>query len=276
MNNTLRKIIATALPVIFTGGAGYWLWTGAAKPAANPPDAPATPPLVQPQPPICEPVAPPDGSGVIAIPPALSSTEPENPPAAAAGMLPLSLAIEDARELSSAPFATQFFAAGGFFRRLMMAADSLAHGERPLAALDFLLPPAQFEAVKNADGHYVASPQSIARFQGAVDAYCSIDPAAAAKWYRSVKPLFLEAYHALGYTDDDFEALLRQAAETVLTTPECTSDPILFPTGQPGGFRYLDPALERLNDAQKLLLRLGADNFSRVKNQTAMILNELN
>jgi len=62
---------------------------------------------------------------------------------------------------------------------------------------------------------------------------------------------------------DNFHSVLIRAIDKVLAAPDASGDLILI---RPKVyFQFADPALEKLPDSHKLLLRMGPDNAAKIK-----------
>jgi len=111
---------------------------------------------------------------------------------------------------------------------------------------------------------------STRRFSLYVDLLRSVDTDSLVEWYVELKPLINEAYSELGYPDDDFTEVLQSTITRVLDM-ELPKEPIelVRPSVM---FRYKNAEIESLDDADKLLLRLGKDNLLVIKS----ILLEIN
>jgi hypothetical protein len=78
-----------------------------------------------------------------------------------------------------------------------------------------------------------------------------------------MKPLIDQAYSELGYPDENFTEVLHDAITKVLDMeiPKDSLD-LVRPSVM---FRYKDAEVEALDDADKLLLRLGKENLLVIK-----------
>ena len=85
----------------------------------------------------------------------------------------------------------------------------------------------------------------------------------AVQLYRAYYPLLQQAYEELGEGPSDFNQVVIDTLTNLLATPEPKQEPILIRTSVL--YKYLDPALERLPNSQKLMLRLGTENRASVK-----------
>ncbi|MDC2964473.1 DUF3014 domain-containing protein, partial [Gammaproteobacteria bacterium] len=123
-----------------------------------------------------------------------------------------------------------------------------------------------FVAREIEEGIFEIDFRSYQRFDKIADAIYSIDANRAARLYLTIKPLISEAYKELGYLENDFDAVILSALESVLATPELPGRVLLKrPVVM---YEYLDPEYEALNGFQKLILRTGPRN-SRLLKQKA-------
>ena len=83
------------------------------------------------------------------------------------------------------------------------------------------------------------------------------------QWYGELKPLIDQAYAELGYPEEDFTDKLQNAITKVLDMEipkeqlELSRPSVMY--------KYKDESLESLDDAEKLLLRLGKENLLVIK-----------
>ncbi|WP_448568730.1 DUF3014 domain-containing protein [Thalassotalea ganghwensis] len=101
------------------------------------------------------------------------------------------------------------------------------------------------------------------RFSLYVDLLRTLDSDLLVQWYFELKPLLDEAYAELGYPDEEFTLVLHDAITRVLDM-EIPKEPIelVRPSVM---YKFKDSSLERLPDADKLLLRIGRDNLLVIK-----------
>lgn len=176
---------------------------------------------------------------------------------------------------SDSPFWAKLLAQTTPAMRLVKVIDAFANGERPLDPLDFLHVQTPFTARRNAEGTWVATAESYARYQTAVDFVDSLDPQKVAEWFEMAEPVLQQCCKKLGYQDKNIRQLLTEAFNTILTTPKFDFDPQLVPTGTDGIYHFADPVFEQLNDAQKLLVRLGPANCAKLQAKCSDIADAL-
>ena len=101
------------------------------------------------------------------------------------------------------------------------------------------------------------------RFSLYVDLLRTVDTETLVNWYFELKPLVDEAYRELGYPEEDFTDILQDAITKVLDMEipkerlELVRPSVMF--------QFKDEKFEGLDDADKLMLRLGKDNLLVIK-----------
>jgi hypothetical protein len=161
------------------------------------------------------------------------------------------------KQLTSHPRIAAWLATDGLIRTFTVAVENVASGSTPAERLRVWRPSSGFETIARGRDLHIA-PRSYARYDDLADAAASIDAAAAARLYATLKPRIEEAYRDLGYPDTPFDRTLERAIVSLLRTPASDAPARLEPKGI--GYGYVDPALEGLTAAQKQLLRMGPRN----------------
>jgi hypothetical protein len=169
--------------------------------------------------------------------------------------------------MSSHPQVMSWLATDGLIRNFTVVVGNIADGRTPAKQLTVLKPKGPFRTRREADGLHV-DPAGYARYDDLANAVASIDAQAAARVYTTLKPRLDEAHRELGATDP-FDRTLEEAIVRLVTTPTAV-DSRLEPKGAEA-FRYADPRLESMTDAQKLLLRMGPDNARKVQDKLKAI-----
>jgi hypothetical protein len=119
-----------------------------------------------------------------------------------------------------------------------------------------------FRVLEQNDKIYI-DPRSYDRYNTLVDWFVSLDTDVLVTMLERYRPLVVAALAEIGYPDTAPEQVLLEAIAVLNNTPavgtvvELTDDTVMY--------RFADPALESLPDAQKQMLRLGPDNIRRVK-----------
>ncbi|MGC3996485.1 MAG: DUF3014 domain-containing protein [Anaeromyxobacter sp.] len=158
---------------------------------------------------------------------------------------------------SQDPLYRQWLASGDLLRKAAVVADNLGEGVSPRRELAFLAPSKAFSVVQR-DGKTVIDPGAYARYDAFGDAVASVDPRALGSAYRSLKRVLEGAYRKLGYPQASIDAVVGRALRRIERAPVRDGDLAVVDEG--GVYLYEDPALERLPEAEKHLLRMGPRN----------------
>jgi hypothetical protein len=149
----------------------------------------------------------------------------------------------------------------GLIRNFTVVTANIAEGTTPAKLLRVLKPAASFRILSR-DGGTTVDPRSYDRYTPISDAVASVDPAAAARLYATLKPRIEDAQRDLG-TAEPFDRTLERAIVVLLSTPTIDGSERLKQKGI--GYAYADDRLESLSPAQKQLLRMGPRNARVIK-----------
>ena len=119
-----------------------------------------------------------------------------------------------------------------------------------------------FIAKKNGD-QYRMGEASFERYDSYVAAVTQLDTDALVALYRRYQPLLEEAHKELGTKDGNFHTSLLGAIDQLLAAPDVEGEIALVRPSVM--YKFADPALEKLPEAQKLMLRMGSENATKVK-----------
>ncbi len=202
-------------------------------------------------------------------PPApVEAPAPAPPPAPPAEPLP-SLADSDGwirnklTALITSPYLSDWLKIDNLVRRGVAAVSLIADGNSPRDALSFLGPNGKFKAVKKG-GILVPSPEGFKRYDAVADAVATLDAQGAAKLVNAADPLFQQACSELGAMNCSFKDSLLRAIHRLASAP-VPVDPAL--RAKVISYAYVDEKLEKLDKAQKHLLRMGPINEQKVQNK---------
>src|SRR4051812_39291875 len=165
-------------------------------------------------------------------------------------------------QVSFHPRVLSWLATGGLIRNFAVVVTNLAEGPTPAVHLQVFRPSAPF-SVRDQSGTLSIDPASYARYDAFAAAVSSVDPAAAARVYSTLKPRLEDAYRELGAPDGTFDRAVERAIVTVLATP-IVEDPVRV-QHHGVGYAYAAPELEALKPAQKQLLRMGSRNVRAIQ-----------
>ena len=164
--------------------------------------------------------------------------------------------------LSARPELARWLATEGLTQQMAVAIDRVSRGNSPAADLKVLAPATPL-TVEGRGFTRTIDPASYRRYDGIAETVASIDPAAAANVYRTIRPRLSEAYTSLGRTNSEVDVAVQQALEVLITTP-IPAAPIRLNEGKGATWVFADPALESLDPAQKQLLRMGPENARKI------------
>jgi hypothetical protein len=151
-------------------------------------------------------------------------------------------------------------------RRFVVFTDNFAQGNLAYAHSPLVKPSTEFLANEINNGtttDWKWNESATQRFTLYVDLLRSFDSETLVQWYFEMKPLIDQAYAELGYPEDNFTDVLHDAITKVLDMeiPKESLD-LVRPSVM---FRYKSEEVEALDDADKLLLRLGKENLLVIK-----------
>lgn len=119
----------------------------------------------------------------------------------------------------------------------------------------------------------IIDPRSYQRYDDYADYIYSVDSKAFVQYYQSLKPSIDDFYAEISKPNTTFDNALSKAISIVLATPiiykeiEVESPSVMY--------LYNNDELENLNNAQKLLLRMGPKNLAKIKHKLRNIQAEL-
>ena len=170
--------------------------------------------------------------------------------------------------LSESPAVMAWLPTKGLIRNFTVVVTNIADGATPAKHLRALRPSAPFRTIEG-NGHVFVDPRGYGRYSTIADAVASVDPAAAARLYATLKPRIEEANRELGSPDASFDRTLERALVALLDTPIVTDAIRLKPKGI--GYAFADDRLESLTAAQRQLLRMGPRNVRIVRDRLLKI-----
>ena len=163
--------------------------------------------------------------------------------------------------LSQHPQLARFLATDGLVSAAVLTVEQIGDGKTPIGPLKVLRPTGRI-ALTGGDNSAI-DPVSYGRWDANIYALNSVRPGEAAQLYVNLKPLFDEAYAELGYPNGDFDQSIVKALRMLQSTPEPTSEPLLFK--RPAYYEHADAAPRSLRPVQKQFLLIGAERRARVR-----------
>jgi hypothetical protein len=246
MNDEQRKWVYYAIPVVVVIGLGAALYYGrthrqpAEQPVAAAPPAPA-------------------GEAPPQIRHPISDEPPQEKP-----LPPLNesdAAVQDSLSGIFGRTLEPFLVPKDIVRNVVVTIDNLPR--KKTAVQRWPLKPTDGEFVVSGAEDVALSDANYARYAPLVKLVRNAEVSQLAALYTRFYPLFQEAYTDLGYPDGYFNDRLVEVIDHLLATPE-VAGPIRLT--QPGVFyQFADPTLEERSAGQKLLIRMGPQNATTIK-----------
>ncbi len=253
MDKRKTEWLIPILLALGAAGALWYYWIQVSRPPAEPVAVPA-PPVEEPQAmpgpvhPVPEPVSPrADRPELVPLPPLDRSDEY------------FKLALSDLLGKSI----DDMLVDSGLIERIVATIDNLPRSQvaeriRPVGRIG-----GQFQVNVRGGDEFSIDSGNYDRYAPLIDVLTGADLRAAAEVYRRFYPLFQSAYVDLGYPQGYFNDRLVEVIDHLLETPEIDdSVPLVRPHVL---YEFADPELEELSSGQKLLIRMGSENRSRVK-----------
>jgi hypothetical protein len=148
-------------------------------------------------------------------------------------------------------------------RSIVVFVDNISRGEFPQTSLPYKRV-GQEMSVRNIDENlFVMEANAHDRFNQLIDTFVAVDTDQAMILYRTLQPLFQQAYAEIGSRNVDFDDTLRSAINAVLRSPNVEGPyQLVKPSVM---FLYADANIENLEEMQKQLIRIGAGNTEKLK-----------
>ena len=148
-----------------------------------------------------------------------------------------------------------------FIQRLVLTINNLPEKKLPLAHIPFEFPEGSFAAVGDEESLRI-SPENYQRYTPYLNLLENTNPDTVIRVYVYLYPLLQTAYQQLGYPNAYFNDRLVYVLAHLLETPN-PDDPLALKRPSVN-YIYADPALENLSAGQKILLRMGKEQRTRV------------
>lgn len=147
-------------------------------------------------------------------------------------------------------------------RHFVVFIDNLAQGELARKVSPLKAPNRSFTVSDITNKTYL-NPDSYHRYDLYADFITHLDEQQLAATYKDLTPLLAEAFEELGYSKISFNERMLEAVDVMLAAP-IIEQPIEL-DGISVNYQFVDPQLEALPNAQKLLVRMGPENTKKVK-----------
>lgn len=155
-------------------------------------------------------------------------------------------------------------------RKFVMAVNGISEGKVVHEYRPVVSPPPPFLIEKFAvtlEGTAVEqqriAPGNYARYEPYVSTLALLDMDSLVAIYKRFYPLLEEAFKELGLKKSNFHSVMIAALDNILAAPDIQGDVLLI---QPKVFyHYADPALEKMPQTHKLMVRMGPENARSIK-----------
>lgn len=147
-------------------------------------------------------------------------------------------------------------------RHFVVFVDNLAQGELARKVSPLKAPNSQF-TVSDVTNKTYLNPDSYHRYDLYADFVSNLDEQQLAITYKQLTPLMGEAFDELGYGDMSFNERIIEAIDVMLAAP--IIEQAIELSSVSVNYKFVDPELEALPNAQKLMIRMGPDNSKKVK-----------
>lgn len=171
--------------------------------------------------------------------------------------------FEGLRTLQNGAALIRVLADEQLIRSIVVFVDNISRGGFPQNALPYKRI-GQEMSVRNIDANlFVMEASAHDRFNQVIDTFVAVDTDQAIILYRTLQPLFQQAYAEIGSRNVNFDDTLRSAINAVLRSPT-TEGPyqLVKPSVM---FLYADANIENMEEMQKQLIRIGPENTEKLK-----------
>ena len=152
---------------------------------------------------------------------------------------------------------------GQFIRSIVVFVDNISRGDFPQTSLPYKRIGEEM-SVRNIDANlFVMEANAHERFNQLIDTFVAVDTDQAMILYRTLQPLFQQAYAEIGSRNVNFDDTLRSAINAVLRSSNVEGPyQLVKPSVM---FLYADANIENMEEMQKQLIRIGPGNTEKLK-----------
>ncbi len=171
--------------------------------------------------------------------------------------------FEGLRALQNGAALIRVLADEQLIRSIVVFVDNISRGEFPQNGLPYKRI-GQEMSVRNIDENlFVMEANSHDRFNQIIDTFVAVDADQALVLYRTLQPLFQQAYAEIGSRNVNFDDTLRSAINAVLRSSNVEGPyQLVKPSVM---FLYADANIENMDEMQKQLIRIGPENTEKLK-----------
>jgi hypothetical protein len=252
----VARVVWVVLALLVLAALSYFLWQKNQQKEAIPPSpsapAAAVPPAAEATPAINHPIE----QAQATVPP---SVEQKPLPALMVSDTTMQNALAD---LFGSATLGKIFYEDAIVHRFVTTVDNLPRKTLPPRYLPVKPPGGAFVTAGSEEALAIGA-DNAARYAPYVRLVDAVDAKTLAGIYVHFYPLMQEDYRALGYPNGYFNDRVVQAIDDLLAAPDVSQPAAL---AQPKVlYVYADPALESRSAGQKIMMRMGSENATRVK-----------
>ena len=270
MNRNLRWLALLAVLTVLATALYFWLSprdrSAQVPPAPEAATADSAPPAVR--------------HPIEAVQPDAAGEPPfDAAPAALPSLADSDSAVEAALQgLIGQQAVLDFLDLGPHIRHLVATVDNLPQTKAPTRAWPVKRTAGYFAVEESDDAATHIAAENFARYTPFVNVVTSIDTGQAVALYVRFYPLLQQAYEDLGYPGKYFNDRVVEVIDHLMATPEPDGPiQVVLPPHDTSTdlerpwalYQFADSQLESASAGQKILLRIGPDNASRLKQKLA-------
>ena len=174
-----------------------------------------------------------------------------------------SFVFDGLRAMQNGAALVELLARDQIVRKFVVFVENISRGEFPQTGLPYRAL-GQDMPVRNIDENlFVMDESAHSRFDHTVQTFVSMDSETAMAFYRTLSPLFQQAYAEIGFRNVSFDDTMRAAINNVLRTTNMEGPyQLVRPSIM---YLYADASIENLQEVHKQLIRIGPDNTILLK-----------
>ena len=174
-----------------------------------------------------------------------------------------SFVFDGLRAMQNGAALVELLARDQIVRKFVVFVENISRGEFPQTGLPYRAL-GQDMPVRNIDENlFVMDESAHSRFDHTVQTFVSMDSETAMAFYRTLSPLFQQAYAEIGFRNVSYDDTLRAAINNVLRTTNMEGPyQLVRPSIM---YLYADASIENLQEVHKQLIRIGPDNTILLK-----------
>jgi hypothetical protein len=275
-----RNLVSVAIVVVLCALGYYWLSEPELEPLPAPIPQLEIPEILPSEPLETDPLPEPDTGELSTEQPETmtdADTQETNEPQPAPEPLPPlddsdRLVLEKTLGVTQGMTIEPLLVKGDIVRQFVVFVDNLAQGELARKVSPMKGPEQKFSVTEIANKTYL-DPDGYHRFDLYADLLAKLNGDELYKTFKYLSPLFDEAFGELGYGESKFTGRMTEAIELLLAAP-VIEEPIEL-NAFSVNYKFVDPTLESLPNAQKLMVRMGPENSLKVKEALRKLQAEL-